>query len=125
VKTIELNHGGNWIDRLLNAWPACIHSDAVATLFTFAWDADGWYRPASKSLYYNGRLFLRITSPGGVWLHIRLRPEWRKFQCGAGWKLNGRFGLTFRLQTDESASAGAHENAPNIGQARGWERGTA
>lgn len=124
LKTLETNHGGNWLDKLLNAWPACIHTDAVATLFTAAIDIDGLYRPDSRSLYYNGFLFVRITWPAGIWIHVKPHPNLR-LQAGIGWKLNGRFGLTFRAQTDQGAAAGAHENAPNIGQATGWARGTA
>ena len=124
MKTLETNHGGNWLDRLLNRWPFCIHKDAVATLFTIARDAQGWYRPENVSLYYNGYFFVRITLPAGAWFHVKLARDWR-IQVGAGWKLNGRFGLTLRAQADAKAAIGAHENAPNIGQASGWERGTA
>ena len=124
MKTLETNHGGNWLDRLLNAWPFCVHRDAVATVFAFAWDEQGRYRPESMSLFYNGYIFFRLTFPLGVWLHVKPVPDAR-FQCGMGWKLNGRFGLTLRWQTDAKAAQGAHENAPNLGQATGWERGTA
>ena len=122
MKTLETNHGGDWRDKLLNAWPLCIHTDAVATIFTFAYDADGFCRPDSRSLYANGYVFLRLTFPFGVWLHIKPVSHAR-LQLGAGWKLNGRFGLIIRWQTDASAAAGTH--GPNHGQASAWKRGTA
>ena len=46
-----------------------------------------------------------------------------RLQADIGWKLNGRFGLILRSQTDASAAAGEH--GPNLGQATGWKRGTA
>lgn len=123
MKTLEYHHGGNWIDRLLNAWPFCLDADSISTA-AIAWDEEGIYRPGSVSLFYNGYVFLRLTFPLGFWLHLKPIPDAR-FQCGAGWKLNGRFGLTLRWQTDAKAAAGAHENAPNLGQASAWARGTA
>ena len=123
MKTLETNHGGNWLDRLLNAWPWCLDADSIRTA-AIAWDAEGVYFPASRSLFYNGYVFFRLTFPFGAWLHIKPVRSAR-FQCGAGWKVNGRFGLTLRWQTDAKAAQGAHENAPNLGQASAWARGTA
>jgi len=113
----------DWVNALLNRWPLCIHKDAVATIFTIACDAEGWYRPENVSLFYNGYFFLRIIWPFGVWLHVKPRIDAR-CQLGLGWKLNGRFGFTCRLwQTDEAAAAGVQ--GQNFGQARWWNRGTA
>ena len=42
-------------------------------------------------------------------------------QTGIGFKGNGRFAPTFRIQSDDSSAAGY--NSPNPGQARGWEYG--
>lgn len=149
MKTTENNHGGNWLDKLLNAWPLCLDSDSIKSQ-AMAWDKEGVYFPGSKSLFYNGYVFLRVSIPFGVWLHLKVRPTWR-VQAGFGWKLNGRFAFNplgipviaalcltvgwswwwlvllpfYRKQTDASAAAGAHENAPNLDQASGWERGTA
>jgi hypothetical protein len=107
---------------VLNAWPCCLHTDAVATVFAIAWDAQGIYRPGPVSLYANGGLMLRVTFPFGLWLHIK---PWRdrRVQLGAGWKLNGRLGLIARAQTDAAAAAGTH--GPNVDQASAWERGSA
>lgn len=122
MKTLETNHGGNWYDRL-NNWLA-VDMDRVRTV-AFAWDEDGPYFPARRSLYYNGFLMLRLTWPLGAFLHLKFRHDTRS-QFGLGWKLNGRFGAIFRpWHPDAKAAQGAHENAPNHGQAEGWERGTA
>jgi hypothetical protein len=122
AKTIENNHGGSWLDRLLNAWPFCIDAESVRTC-AIAWDRDGIYLPEDYSLFYNGAIFLRLCWPFGIWLHLRLVAD-RRSQFGIGWKLNGRVGIVFRpWQTNTAAAAGAH--GPNVGQAAGWERGTA
>ena len=123
MKTLEYHHGGNWLDRLLNAWPLCLYADSIRSV-AVAWDAEGVCFPDARSLFNNGYVSLRITWPLGAWLHLKPVRDAR-FQCGAGWKLNGRFGLTMRWQADAKAAAGAHENAPNLGQAQGWQRGTA
>lgn len=122
MKTLETNHGGNLVDRVLNSWPFCLHTDAIATVFTRAWDDEGGYRPENRSLFYNGHFFVRFTFPFGVWLHWKPYQDLR-FQTGLGWKLNGRFGGIFRFQTDKEAAAGTH--GPNLGQATAWNRGTA
>jgi hypothetical protein len=122
MKTIERHYGGDWRDKLLNAWPLCLDALSVDSLFSFAWDVQGRYYPEDYSLFYNGYFFVRLTWPFGIWLHLKPRPDLR-FQCGIGWKLNGRFALLLRAQSDQSATAGTH--GPNTGQARGWERGTA
>lgn len=123
LKTQEFNHPAKpWLDALLNSWPLCIHVDAVATMFALALDRSGFYRPASRSLFYNGFAMVRLTLPFGIWLHVKPVPSAR-LQLGLGWKLNGRFGLILRWQSDSSAAAGTH--GPNVGQAARWDRGTA
>jgi hypothetical protein len=124
MKTLELDSRlPDWVNWLLNRWPLCIHRDAVATIFTVARDEEGWYRPESKSLYYNGYFFLRVTWPGGIFVHFKPSVDSR-YQYGAGFKLNGRLGGTCRSgQRDADAAAGVQ--GPNVGQARGWARGTA
>ena len=121
MKTLEYHRGGNWFDRLNNA--VAIDPNYIGTI-AFAVDDQGPYCPEASSLFYNGFLMLRLTFPFGVFLHVKPVRDAR-FQCGIGWALNGRFKLIFRRQTDAKAAAGAHENAPNIGQAVAWERGTA
>lgn len=121
LKTLEYNHGGNWLDRLNNA--IAVDMDNVRTV-ALAWDSEGPYCPGRVSLYYNGALMLRLNWPLGIFLHIKPVSSAR-FQFGIGTKLNGRWGLILRWQKDAKAAAGAHENAPNIGQASAWARGTA
>lgn len=121
MKVVEQHYGGDWRDKLLNAWPLLRDADDIRTLFVTARDEQGWYTPESRSLFYNGYFFVRITNPG-IFVHLKWKSGAR-LQFGAGWKLNGRFGLIARWQTDKSAAAGKH--GPNVGQASGWERGTA
>lgn len=122
MKTLEYNHGGNWFDRLNNA--IAVDADAVRTI-AWAWDAEGMYSPGRRSLFYNGAIMARVCWPLGLFLHLRFTATHRS-QFGLGWKLNGRFGIIFRpWQSNASGAAGAHENAPNVDQASGWERGTA
>jgi len=112
-----------------------------------------WQARDSTSLFGNGTLFIRYTlSPmtGLVWSMATLgviflstwfllsflyglfvHVSWREtgnrryIQAGFGTKLNGRLGLLFRIpKNDEKSSQGAHENAPNSGQATGWDCGT-
>lgn len=98
----------------------------MRSLFAFAWDNKGPYLPPDTSLFMNGYVSFRIVAwrwlPLGMWVHVKPRVNTR-IQCGAGWKGNGRIGLTFRVQSDEEAQEGVL--GKNYGQARGWERGTA
>ena len=120
MKTIEYHHGGNWFDQLNNA--IAVDVDSVRSV-AVAVDAEGVYLPGKASNFYNGFAFLRLTWPPGIFLHLKARRD-RRTQIGLGWKVNGRFAPTLRLwQSDESAAAGVH--GPNLGQAAGWERGTA
>lgn len=147
MKSLEYHHGGNWFDRLNNA--LAVDMDSIRSV-AFAWDAEGPYAPEDYSLFYNGFLMLRVTFPFGIFIHIKPVRDAR-FQCGFGSKLNGRiagnpyglpvivlltvfFGwhwwyllalLFYRWQTDAKAAQGAHENAPNLGQAIEWQRGMA
>jgi hypothetical protein len=122
LKTLEYNSRFAWVNELLNAFPFCIDADSMKPIFCRAWDEEGIYAPSDSSLFYNGYWFLRLTLPFGVWLHVKPLRNLR-FQCGIGYKLNGRVALTFRFQSDESAAAGV--SGRNFGQAHGWERGSA
>jgi hypothetical protein len=66
MKTIEYNHGNNWLDKLLNAWPLCLDVGDVATLFSFAYCKQSgnwiWERgELAGSMYRNGVFFARYT----------------------------------------------------------------
>lgn len=117
----ESHYNGDWRDKLLNAFPLLLDTDYIGTL-AFAWDREGPYSPEDYSLFYNGYVMVRLTFPFGIFIHIKPARDAR-LQLGFGWKLNGRFGLICRWQSDKSAAAGTH--GPNHGQASAWERGTA
>jgi hypothetical protein len=122
VRTIEQDKRlPAWLNWLLNHWPLCLDMDGIRTV-AVAWDADGVYMPGARSLFYNGFVMVRLVFPFGVWLHVKPARDHR-LQMGLGWKLNGRFGVTLRWQTDASAAAGV--SGPNYGQASAWARGTA
>ena len=72
------------------------------------------------ALFYNALFFVRITTIG-LFFHMRLS-ETHLFQFGIGWKLNGRFAILFRIQSDASSAVGV--NGPNYGQATGFNYGT-
>ena len=79
----------------------------------------------TKSLYYNGVFWFRFMLPFYVGIGIRWRGtgEGKEFlQAGLGWKLNGEFGMTLRIQSDASGASGT--TGPNKGQAVGWADGT-
>lgn len=119
MKTLEYHYGGDWRDKILNAFAMDV--DRIRTV-VLAWDAQGIYRPEARSLYYNGYAMARLNWPLGVFLHLKPLRNLR-IQLGIGWKLNGRFALIARAQSDKSAAVGVH--GPNIGQAIEWDRGTA
>ena len=72
------------------------------------------------ALFYNALFFVRVTTIG-LFFHMRLS-ETNLFQCGIGWKLNGRFAILFRIQSDASSAAGV--TGPNYNQATGFDYGT-
>jgi hypothetical protein len=83
-----------------------------------------WYMPKfsthGDSLFYNAPIFIRVMWPF-VGIMIRWSGSSTKrayFQCGIGWKLNGRFAPIFRFQSDPSAAIGM--DAPNPDQGFGW-----
>lgn len=126
MKTLETNHNNDWRDQLLNIWPFLIDSESIYSLFRCGicrnenlWHAWGTTDTGS-SLFYNGAVFVRVMLPFWIGIHIRFGK--RYLQAGLGWKLNGRFGIICRIQTDESSAQGTH--GPNYGQASGWDCGT-
>lgn len=127
MKTLEYNSRFGLVNGLLNLWPFCLDRARMRSLVAKSYaraEPEGltWRDEGDQSLFYNGKLFFRITWPLGVWVHVKPGQVYR-YQAGFGWKLNGRVGLTLRRQTDESAAHGV--SGPNYGQASGWERGTA
>lgn len=114
-------------NSLLNRWPFLLDTDSlssVALAWIFTEKGEWKWKPRvceDKSLFYNAQFFLRLSWPLGVFFGMRLGPTYL-FQCGIGWKLNGRLALLFRVQTDASAAAGT--SGPNYGQSPGYEFGT-
>ena len=78
-----------------------------------------------QSLFFNAVFFLRLSFPFGIFASIRWSESSTSralFQTGIGWKLNGRFGLLFRFQSDASSAAGS--SGPNTGQSQGFSYGS-
>lgn len=138
MKTLEYHHGNNWLDKLLNAWPFCIHTDSVKPVLEIEWGANpnGPATPMwnnlkvrtgkdcqTDSLFRNGVVYLRLLAPFGIFWSVRWAAFKRRsfLQSGIGWKLNGRAAALFRVQGDESAAKGVH--GPNYGQAVGFAEG--
>ena len=74
----------------------------------------------TPSLYMNGIVFFRFALPFYIGLQLKFSRDVR-YQFGFGWKLNGRFTITIRRQSTDSAAVGM--DGPNYGQAVGWEDG--
>jgi len=130
-KTLRATVGG-WAMRL------DIPAKYIHPLFTFQWGCgtverhdythvDGTLLRGKHdgSLYQNGIVFVRVMLPFYVGIMVRWSgdPTVRRqyLQCHAGWKLNGNFAITFRIQCDASSELGT--TGPNWGQAKGWSCG--
>lgn len=90
---------------------------------------DKWcFKPritGQDSLYFNGVIFLRFSLPFDIRLGIRWSGRTDRaslWQGGLGFKLNGRFAPTFRVQSDDSAAAGT--SSPNYFDGVGWNYGS-
>jgi len=86
-------------------------------------------RRNTVSLYYNGLFYFRFMLPFYVGVMVRWSGDpavqHQFLQTHVGWKLNGEFALTCRIQCDDSAyesNKGPQFN--NTGQALGFEDGT-
>lgn len=114
-----------WLNALLNRWPFCLDEDSMKPVLAVAYDAEGWWQPPNGSLYYNGYFFFRVYWPLGFGsgLSWKWRGTYYRWHTWFGWKGNGRFGVTCRIQTPAEAAAGVL--GPNSGQASGFARGTA
>lgn len=135
MKITEVQHPGEpfWLYWLGNATAIdgdCVKSIGIAWLFK---EGGRWkFAPritGQQSLFFNAVLFFRMTFigifPAGIFASFRWSASSVKkalFQTGFGWKLNGRFAATLRVQSDASSAAGS--TGPNYGQATGFEYGT-
>ena len=121
MKTIETDPRlPAWINVVLNSWPFCLDADRINT-FAFSIGPWGIEKEGNQSQLYNGAFFLRLNWPLGIAILVRWVSD-KTTNIMFGWKLNGRFTLTLRIQqTDVAAAAGIL--GPNLGQATGWNRG--
>lgn len=119
-----------WLLWKIGNWTAIdsnfVKSIGVAWLFK---DNGEWkFIPritGNTSLFYNSIFFLRLSFPLGIFFSFRWSESIEKkslWQTGVGWKLNGRLGVLFRIQSDKTSAAGV--TGPNFGQATGFEYGT-
>lgn len=116
---------------LLNRWPLLLDTDSIRSI-AVAWlfkEGGKWvFLPSlvgRTSLFYNAVFFARVVWPFGIFASVRWSGSTTAkalLQAGIGWKLNGRFGLTLRIQSDASSAAGS--SGPNFGQATGFSYGT-
>lgn len=122
----------------LNRWPLLLDTDTIKPLLEVEYGANPVSADApdlsnlnvrlgadctTGSLFRNGLVYVRLLWPLGLFIHLRWCGSCRRafLQAGIGWKLNGRFAILFRVQSDDSAAAGT--SGPNYGQAPGWFEG--
>lgn len=147
MKTIEGDPAS-----LLNQWPLLLDTGSIGSIagaWLFREDGRWHFMPritGEQSLFYNAVFFVRYANcapalvaqalaafiTGWWWLllfGVFASVRWSSsetakalLQVGAGWKLNGRIAVLFRVQSDESSAAGS--SGPNYGQARGFDYGT-
>lgn len=131
TKIIEERHQNEpWLmwklGNLLTVDQDIVKSWGVAWLFK---ENGKWvFKPRkveNRSLFYNAVVFLRLNWPLGIFWSIRWSGKTDQramFQTGIGIKLNGRFAILLRIQSDKTSAAGV--TGPNLGQATGFEFGT-
>jgi len=116
---------------ILNKWPLLLDTNTIKSKgIAWLFKENGVWNlipriTGNVSQFYNAIFFLRFSLPFGIFTMFRWKETSNKkafLQLGIGWKLNGRFGITARIQSDDSAEAG--ESGPNYGQAKGFEYGT-
>jgi len=129
TKIVEERHPGeSWLmwklGNLLTVDEDSMRSVAVAWIFK----EDGrWvFTPrlcSDQALFFNAIFFIRLLWPFGLYWMLRWAAEGPRayWQSGFGFKGNGRFSITFRIQGDKASAAGV--NGPNLGQAQGFDFG--
>jgi hypothetical protein len=131
MKIVEQRHEGEpWLmwklGNLLTVDQDIVKSIGIA----WGFKEDGkwnWIprRTPNGSLFMNAVFFFRLNWPLGIFWSIRWSESSEKkalLQSGIGFKLNGRFAILLRAQSDETSARGV--TGPNYGQARGFEYGT-
>ena len=99
---------------------------SVAVAWIFKEDGKWNFVPrvtGSQSLFFNAVIFVRILWPFGLYWMLRWSATGSRayWQSGFGFKGNGRFSITFRIQGDKASAAGV--TGPNLGQAQGFDFG--
>ena len=122
MKIVEERHPGEpWLMHWLGNATAVdgdnIRSIGIAWLFK---EDDKWvFAPRvteNKSLFYNAVFFARLCWVPGIFFSFRWSAATDSkaiFQCGLGYKLNGRLTITLRVQSDKTSAAGV--TGPNTG----------
>ena len=122
-----------WVNALTNMPPLLLPMQTIlpVLIITAGFKRAGswvWFdlrRTQSPQMFRNGMVCLRLMLP--IWIGLQIR--WSGdplsarayLQTGIGWKLNGRFAITLRVEGDAAAAAGVL--APNTDQAAGWNEG--
>lgn len=137
------HYGPQWwayaLDRILNSSMFLKDTDRITTEAQakgFVGDdpqagpywVNGWVSVATKSLFYNATRFRRKVYVDGKLRGLFWSFRWSGYidrkaflQCGIGFNLNGRFAVTFRIQSDKSNAAAAHPwGGPNLGHTVSW-----
>ncbi|MDE1907423.1 MAG: hypothetical protein KGH75_13345 [Rhodospirillales bacterium] len=124
----------SWLNTVLNSPPFLLPMEAIIPLLCLTC---GFLsarndrlvlarvdRGENPQMYSNGALMIRLMFPFWIGIQVRWSGAIDKpayLQMGIGWKLNGRFAITFRIQDDLGAAAGVL--APNTDQSIGWHEG--
>ena len=129
-----------WLNDLLNSYPLLLDSDQIKPRFTLIVGCKDpvtqkWNWPKVRfgrsefdtHLFWNAMLFIRVLSPFCLVLQIRWNgseSDKALYQRVIGWKMNGRFAITARIQSDSTA-AEVHVpgGSANNDQAHGWDCG--
>lgn len=125
MRILEERHPGeSWLLWKLGNWTT-VPVEWVASIglavgfkdgFVFLTRGHGFKYFSEDSLFWNAALFVRLVFPLGVYVQVRWsgNTEGKAYvQFGLGYKLNGRFGALFRIQSDDSAKVGAWSGVEN------------
>jgi hypothetical protein len=122
----------NWLNTLLNWPPFLLPTYVIAPVIMFtsgyiSAETGKWvwidFTNQYPQMFRNGMFCIRFMLPFCICLQVRWSADASPsyFQTIIGWKLNGRFGLSFRFEDDPSAAAGVLQ--VNTDQASGWNEG--
>lgn len=129
AKIVEERHDGeSWLSWKLGNLLTVDQNSVQSAGFAWLFKEDGVWKflprkVENKSLFYNAVFFIRFLWPLGIFWMMRWAAEGTRayWQSGFGFKLNGRFSITFRIQGDKASAEGV--TGPNLGQATGFNYG--